>query len=204
MKAKKILFAVLIVIVGILSFTNVNAATISENGEYSLVLVTNDEGGSIEDGEYIKLIRFNVDNGETTVKVSELTKGIIPFNGKNEFSHWENSNREKVDELNISDFTSNGNFYTSTGKEVTYSNGLMLIAKFEGKSLDDGDNYYLTLDAFGGTVNGKGQILLTSASNEFKTIDLAKYTPVRNGYTFKGWDLDGKLVTIQVLFHKVL
>lgn len=195
MKAKKILFAVLIVIVGILSFTNVNAATISENGEYSLVLVTNDEGGSIEDGEYIKLIRFNVDNGETTVKVSELTKGIIPFNGKNEFSHWENSNREKVDELNISDFTSNGNFYTSTGKEVTYSNGLMLIAKFEGKSLDDGDNYYLTLDAFGGTVNGKGQILLTSASNEFKTIDLAKYTPVRNGYTFKGWDLDGKLVT---------
>ena len=115
MKTIKMLFAVLITIIGILSFTNVNAITISENGEYSLVLTTNDESGSIEDGEYTKIIRFNVDTGETSVRVSELTKGIVPFNGKNEFSYWENSNKEKVDELNISDFTSNGYFYTSTG-----------------------------------------------------------------------------------------
>ena len=30
---------------------------------------------------------------------------------------------------------------------------------------------------------------------EFKTIDLTKYIPIRKGHTFKGWDLDGKIVT---------
>ena len=196
MKAKKILFTVFIAIVGILGFTNVNAATVSNDGKYSLVLEVDGLDDATIEGEYAKLIRFNVDEGETSVNVSELTKGIVPFNGKNEFTHWVNSNGEKVgEELSLTNFTSNGNFYKSTGEEVTYSNGLRLIAKFEGKTLDETDNYYVTFDAFGGTVNGKSQILLTSASNEFKTIDLTKYTPVRKGYTFKGWDLDGKLVT---------
>lgn len=196
MKIKKILFAILIAIVGILSFTETKAATIDDNGEYSLVLNVGDDWDANIEGEYAKLIRFNVEPDETTVKVSELTTGIIPFNGKNEFSHWVKSSDEKVgDELNLSDFTINGNFYTSTGKEVTYTNGLVLKAKFDGKSLEDGDSYYVTFDAFGGTINGKSQILLTSVSTEFKTIDLTKYTPVRTGYTFKGWDLDGKLVT---------
>lgn len=36
---------------------------------------------------------------------------------------------------------------------------------------------------------------MESKVTEFKTIDLTKYTPVRKGYTFKGWDLDGKIVT---------
>lgn len=197
MKLKKTLFAMLIAVVGILGFKTVNAATISENGKYSLILTIDGfEDAIIADGEYAKLIRFDVDKGETTVKVSELTKGITPFNGKNEFSNWVNSSKEKVgDELNISDFTSDGNFYTSTGKEVTYSNGLTLIAKFEGKSVEEGDNYYITLDAFGGEVNGKGQLLLTSSKESFKTINLKKYIPVRKGYTFIGWDLNGKLVT---------
>ena len=193
---KKILFAVFIAIVGILGFTNVSAATISNDGKYSLVLEVDDLDGSNIEGEYANLIRFNVDEGETTVNISELTKGIVPFNGKNEFSHWVNSNGEKVGkELSLTNFTGNGYFYTSTGEEVNYTNGVILKAKFEGKALDETDNYYVTFDAFGGTVNGKSQILLTSASNEFKTIDLAKYIPVRKGHTFKGWDLDGKLVT---------
>ena len=196
MKIKNTLFMMLIAVIGILGFNTVNAATISENGEYSLVLTIDGlEDAVIDDGEYAKLIRFNVDNGETTVKVSELTKGITPFNGKNEFSHWVNSNKEKVDELSISDFTSNGNFYTSTGKEITYSNGFRLIAKFEGKSLEDGDNYYVTLDAFGGEVNSKAKLSLTSSKESFKTINLKNYVPVRKGYTFIGWDLNGKLVT---------
>lgn len=196
MKLKNTLFMMLIAVIGILGFNTVNAATINENGEYSLVLTIDGlEDAVIADGEYAKLIRFNVDNGETTVKVSELTKGITPFNGKNEFSHWVNSSKEKVDELNITDFTSNGNFYTSTGKEISYSNGFRLIAKFEGKLLEEGDNYYITLDAFGGEVNSKGQLLLTSSKESFKTINLENYTPVRKGYTFKGWDLNGKFVT---------
>ena len=66
---------------------NVNAATISDDGEYALLL-SSDELDPVIDGEYVELIRFNIEDGETTVKVAELTKGIIPFNGKNEFSHW--------------------------------------------------------------------------------------------------------------------
>ena len=105
MKIKKILFAIFIAIVGILSFTETKAATIDDNGEYSLVLNVGDDWDANIEGEYAKLIRFNVEPDETTVKVSELTNGIIPFNGKNEFSHWVNANSEKVgDELNLSDF----------------------------------------------------------------------------------------------------
>lgn len=47
----------------------------------------NTKGGI--DGEYAKLVRFNAAKDETKVKLSELTKGIVPFNGKNEFSYWE-------------------------------------------------------------------------------------------------------------------
>lgn len=36
---------------------------------------------------------------------------------------------------------------------------------------------------------------LTSKSTEFKTVDLTKYIPVREGFTFNGWELDGKIVT---------
>ena len=71
----------------------------------------------------------------------------------------------------------------------------MLNAKFSDKELKDSGKYYVTFDAFGGTINGKAKIILESKAEEFKTIDLTKYTPVRKGYTFKGWDLDGKIVT---------
>ncbi len=127
---------------------------------------------------------------------TELTKGIIPFNGKNEFSHWVDNNKTEANEdLALAEFTNNGSVYKSNGEEVNYSNGLRLEAKFEGKALEKGDNYYVTLDAFAGMINGQGKLLLVSKSSEFKTIDLTKYTPVRKGYTFIGWDLNGKFVT---------
>ena len=195
MKLKKILFMMLVAVVSILGVTSVNAATISEEGKYSLLL-TSDEWDGCFDGEYSELVRFNIADGETTVKLSELTKGVNPFNGKNEFSHWENKSKEKVDEdLSIADFTVAGDFYKSTGEKIEYTNGLVLVAKFEGKDLNGTDNYYITFDAFGGTINGKAKILLSGKLSEFATIDLTKYTPVRKGYTFKGWDLDGKIVT---------
>ena len=194
MKLKKILFMMLVAI-GVLEITSVSAATISEDGEYSLLL-TSDEWDGCFDGEYSELIRFNIADGETTVKLSELTKGVNPFNGKNEFSHWVNKSKERVDEnLSIADFTVTGDFYKSTGEKIEYTNGLVLVAKFEGKALNETDNYYITFDAFGGTINGKAKILLSGKLSEFTTIDLTKYTPVRKGYTFKGWDLDGKIVT---------
>ena len=198
MKIKKSLIFLVIVLASIFlfSFSNkVNAATISGDGKYSLVLTANEDEGCF-DGEYVKLVRFNIAEGETTVKLSELTKGIVPFNGKTEFSHWEMAENTKAsEELEIAKFTGSGNFYTSTGEEVKYTNGLMLNAKFSDKELKDSGKYYVSIDAFGGTINGKAKITLESKVAEFKTIDLTKYTPVRKGYTFKGWDLNGKIVT---------
>ena len=195
---KKSLIFLTIILAGICLFifsNKVNAATISGDGKYSLVLTANEDEGCF-DGEYVKLVRFNIAEGETTVKLSELTKGIVPFNGKTEFSHWEMAENTKAsEELEIAKFTGSGNFYTSTGKEVNYTNGLTLSAKFSDKELKDSGKYYVSIDAFGGTINGKAKITLESKVEEFKTIDLTKYTPVRKGYTFKGWDLDGKIVT---------
>ncbi len=198
MKSKKILNFLAIILVGICLFcfsNRVNATTISDDGKYSLVLNANEETACFE-GEYCRIVRFNVDEGETTVKLSELTKGITPFNGKTEFSHWETAENAKASEdLEVSIFTGNGNFYKSTGEEVSYTNGLILSAKFSDKELKDTDKYYVTFDAFAGTINGKAKLTLESKAAEFQTIDLTKYVPVRKGYTFKGWDLDGKIVT---------
>ena len=198
MNTKKILIAILVCLLSFILFSfavKVNATTISEDGKYSLFLTANEDDGCF-DGEYAKLVRFNIKEGETTVKLSELTKGIIPFNGKTEFSHWEMAENTKAsEELEIAKFTGSGYFYTTTGKEVNYTNGLTLSAKFSNKELKDTGKYYVTFDAFGGTINGKVKITLESKVAEFKTIDLTKYTPVRKGYTFKGWDLDGKIVT---------
>ena len=193
MKIKKslIFLAIILVSICLFSFSNrVNAATISDDGKYTLILTSNEENFSI-DGESQKIIRFDVAEGETTVKLSELTKGMVPFNGRTEFSYWGSFTGEKAnEEIAITDFSWSGNM----GGEP-YTNGLTLYAKFSDKVLQGTGTYYLTLDAFAGKVNGKSTVNLTSKSTEFKTIDLTKYTPVREGYTFKGWDLNGKIVT---------
>lgn len=191
---KSILFLFFIAL-AFFGIINVNAATISDDGEYALLL-SSDELDPVIDGEYVELIRFNIEDGETTVKVAELTKGIIPFNGKNEFSHWETENKEKVgDELKITDFTKEGTFYKSNGEEIDYTKGLYLSAKFEGKALNETGKYYVVFDAFAGKINNKSQLRIENKSTEFKTINLTNYTPVREGYTFIGWDLNGKIVT---------
>lgn len=173
------------------SFSNkVNAMTISDDGKYALVL--NIDEGEI-DGEYSKIIKFNVEDGETTVKLSELTKGIVPFNGKNEFSHWGKNifgDEASNEELSITDFNCTGE-----SEGVNFTNGLVLWAKFSDKILKGTGTYYLTLDPFAGKIDGQSNIRLTSKSTEYKTVDLTKYTPVRDGYTFVGWALNGKFVT---------
>ena len=193
MKTKKclIFLAIILVSICLLSLSNtVNAVTISDDGKYTLILTSNEENFSV-DGKSQKLIRFDVAEGETTVKLSELTKGMVPFNGRTEFSYWGSFSGEKAnEEIAITDFSWSGNI----GGEA-YTNGLTLYAKFSDKVLQGTGTYYLTLDAFAGKVNGQSIVNLTSKSTEFKTIDLTKYTPVREGYTFKGWDLNGKIVT---------
>ena len=191
MKIKKILFMMLIAVIATLGITTVNAATISDDGKYTLILTSSEEDVTI-DGKEQKVIRFNVAEEETTIKLSELTKGIVPFNYKNEFAYWGSFIGEKVsDDIAITDFKWSGDI---EGKP--YTNGLTLYAIFSDKLLQGTGTYYLTLDSFAGKVNGQSIMKLTSKSTEFKTVDLTKYIPVREGFTFNGWELDGKIVTI--------
>ena len=190
MKIKKTLFMMLIAVIATLGITTVNAATKNDDGKYTLILTSTGENVTI-DGKEQKIIRFNVAEGETTVKLSELTKGIVPFNCKNEFAYWGSFSGEKVsDDIAITDFEWSGDI---EGKQ--YTNGLTLYAKFSDKLLQGTGTYYLTLDSFAGKVNGQSIMKLTSKSTEFKTVDLTKYIPVREGFTFNGWELDGKIVT---------
>ena len=190
MKLKKKLFMMLIAVIATLGITTVDAATINDDGKYTLILTSSEEDVTI-DGKEQKVIRFNVAEEETTVKLSELTKGIIPFNCKNEFAYWGSFIGEKVsDDIAITDFKWSGDI---EGKP--YTNGLTLYAKFSDKLLQGTGTYYLTLDSFAGKVNGQSIMKLTSKSTEFKTVDLTKYIPVREGFTFNGWELDGKIVT---------
>lgn len=97
-------------LVTIFSFSGVmtaNAATISDDGQYTLILDLRSEDfeeGDI-DGSTVKVIRFNVADDETTVSLSELTAGIVPFNGKTKFAYWGKSwsdDTKAEDELAIS------------------------------------------------------------------------------------------------------
>lgn len=195
MKIKKslIFLAIILASICLFSFSNrVNAVTISDDGKYTLILECSYETDASIDGESNKVIKFNVAEGETTVKLSELTKGILPFNGRTEFAYWGSFTGEKSnEEIAITDFKWSGEL--TEGK--TYTNGLTLYPKFSDKALQGTGTYYLTLDAFAGKVNGQSIVNITSKSTEYKTVDLTKYTPVREGFTFKGWELDGKFVT---------
>lgn len=190
MKLKKILLFLFITVVGFCGVISANALTISDDGKYTLILTSSDGDVSI-DGASEKVIRFNVNEDETTVKLSELTKKIVPFNGKNEFAYWGSFIGEKESEdIAITEFSWSGEVVGGT-----YTNGLTLYAIFSDKPLQGTGTYYITLDGFAGTINGEKIVKLTSKSTEFKTVDLTKYTPVRKGYTFTGWELDGKFVT---------
>ena len=195
MKIKKslIFLAIILASICLFSFSNrVNAVTISDDGKYTLILNCINEVDASIDGESYKVIKFNVAEGETTVKLSELTKGIEPFNGRTQFAYWGSFTGEKANEdIAITDFSWSGELE----KGKPYTNGLTLYPKFSDKALQGTGTYYLTLDAFAGKVNGQSIVNITSKSTEFKTVDLTKYTPVREGFTFKGWELDGKFVT---------
>lgn len=195
-KLKGALIMLLVAVFSISGIVCVNAATIKDDGKYSLVLLCSDMFGTI-DGETSKIIKFDVADGEDSVSIAELTKGIVPFDGEHEFSHWSTdfSDTSKADdEIPISKFTSSGNVYLNDGTEVEFNNGFRLYGRFSEKPLKGTGTYYLNLDAFGGTIKDKSVYQITSKSNEFKTVDLTKYEPERKGCTFKGWDLNGKYV----------
>lgn len=196
-KLKGALVMLLVAVFSISGIICVNAATIKDDGKYSLVLQCGGMSEGTIDGETSKIIKFDVADGEDSVSIAELTKGIVPFDGEHEFSHWSTdfSGTSKADdEIPISKFSWSGNVYLNDGTEVEYNNGFQIYGVFSDKPLKGTGTYYLNLDAFGGTVKDKSVYQITSKSNEFKTVDLTKYEPERKGCTFKGWDLNGKYV----------
>ena len=197
-KLRGALIMLLVAVFSISGIICVNAATIKDDGKYSLVLRCIGMSEGTIDGETSKIVKFDVADGEDSVSIAELTKGIVPFDGEHEFSHWsaDFSDTSKADdEIPISKFNSSGNVYLNDGTEVEFNNGFFLYGVFSDKPLKGTGTYYLNLDAFGGTIKDKSVYQITSKSNEFKTVDLTQYVPVREGYTFVGWDLNGEFVT---------
>ena len=198
MKLKSALLLLLVAIFSISGIMTVNAATVKDNGKYTLLLTCGLNGmdGKV-DGDYAKMIKFDAADGDTTVSLSELTAGVLPFNGSTKFAYWATdwTGETKVaEDIPLSDFNSEGTFWVSDG-EVAYTNGLTICATFSEEVLKGTGTYYLTLDGVGGKVNGKYEMTLTSSSSAYQTVDLTKYTPVRDGYTFVGWALNGEFVT---------
>ena len=197
----KLKTALLMLLVAVLSFSCImtaNAATVKDNGKYTLLLTCglNGSDGKI-DGDYSKMIKFDVADGDTTVSLSELTAGVLPFNGKTQFAYWATDwTGETIvpEDIPLSDFNSKGTFYVED-EEVEYTNGFEIYAAFSEESLKGTGTYYLTLDGVGGKVNGKYEMTLTSSSNDFQTVDLTQYVPVREDFTFVGWALNGEFVT---------
>ena len=197
-KLRGALIMLLVAVFSISGIICVNAATVKDDGKYSLVLQCGgwSEAGTI-DGETSKIVKFDVADGEDSVSIAELTKGIVPFDGEHEFSHWSihfSDTSKADDEIPISKFTSSGNVYLNDGTELDFNNGYRIYGVFSDKPLKGTGTYYLNLDAFGGTIKDKSVYQITSKSDEFKTVDLTKYEPERKGCTFKGWDLNGKFV----------
>ena len=198
MKLKSALLLLLVAIFSISGIITVNAATVKDNGKYTLILTCGLNGmdGKV-DGDYSKMIKFDVADGDTTVSLSELTAGVLPFNGSTKFAYWATdwTGETRVpEEIPLSDFNSKGTFYVED-EGVAYTNGLTIYATFSEEPLKGTGTYYLTLDGVGGKVNGKYEMTLTSSSNDFQTVDLTQYVPVREDFTFVGWALNGEFVT---------
>ena len=178
------------------SAKNVKAMEIAEDGEYTLVLSTTWDEDEYIDGKIFKIIRFNLAEDETTVNVSDLTKGVEVFNGKNIFKNcWKRSSSEEiVTELKISDFNGSGELWNGS-KAEQYTNGCVLYPKFSDEPLKKEGKYYIILDGFAGKVNGENEVKIVKAADEFNSLDLSEYTAERSGCDFCGWGYDGQQIT---------
>ena len=198
MKLKRVLLMLLVTVLSVSGIVTANAVTVKDDGKYTLLLTCGLNGmdGKV-DGDYAKMIKFDVADGDTTVSLSELTAGALPLNGSTKFAYWATdwTGETRVPEdIPLSDFNSKGTFYVED-EEVAYTNGLTIYATFSEEVLKGTGTYYLTLDGVGGKVNGKYEMTLTSSANDFQTVDLTQYVPVREDFTFVGWALNGEFVT---------
>ena len=63
-----------------------HAVTIADDGKYALVMTYLGDDEVTIDGLQGKIVKFNFGEKETEVKLSDLTKGVVAFNGKTEFA----------------------------------------------------------------------------------------------------------------------
>ena len=163
------------------------AVTIKEDGKYALVLrLKNSDADGTIDGKDHKIIRFDFDEGETSVSVNEITKGITAFNGKNAFTGWAASSDSisAAEQLSIDDFSTSG-----VEGEESYDKGHVMYALFMGEEISPKDKYHIVLDGAGGRIKetGESRTLLEGEKDSFTSIDLSKYTASREGCDFCGW-----------------
>lgn len=167
-----------------------HAFTIAEDGKYVLTMTSciDDEDVTI-DGLPGKEVKFNFDKKETEVKLSDLTKDVVPFNGKTKFAGWAASSDSKEllseeTKLKAADFKPRGD-----SGESSYT----VYAKFSDEKLTG--SYYLRIDPFGGKINDSSAIvIIQSECDAFQTVDLAKYQAKRDNCEFCGWDYNGAIV----------
>lgn len=114
------------------------------------------------------------------------------FNGETVFEGWikRNSSNNIVNELTKDDFNLNDEL-----NGQTYTNCCYLYAGFSNQELTETEKYYIILDGYAGEINGEDKILISQKADDFTTVDLSKYTAVRDGYKLCGWGCNGKIVT---------
>ena len=117
----------LVTVFSLSGMVTANAATIGETGELTrwCCRLPTMNGRVCIDGEYVTIVRFNVAQGETTVKLSQFRlQALFPLTAKpNSPTGSTETAQGSAKDLSLQDFTSSGNFYTSTGDEVTYTLG---------------------------------------------------------------------------------
>ncbi|MFR1258951.1 MAG: InlB B-repeat-containing protein [Clostridium sp.] len=196
-KMKFCILAVFVLTVAAMWFgtKEAGAFTIAEDGK--LNLKGSDKEVANIDGQSGKVIKFNVDEGETVLNVSELTNGVVAYNEIRKFSGWAKSSAtvDTIEELSIDDFNSAG----SLGG-VEYTNGCSLYALFLGDEIEQQEEYRVLLNGNGGEITGSAlpgqtKILLTYKEDELKSLDVSKYAAEREGCTFCGWGCNGEILT---------
>ena len=174
------------------------AFTISDDGEYALVLnlKVSDADATIDGQQSGKVIKFNFDEDEEAIRVSDLTQGICPYNGKNEFSGWagDSASSETVEMLSKDEFSSTGSM-----NGVSYTKGHSIYALFLGAEIEQPQQYYVLFNAVDGEVltdgvsTGEDKVVLSGTMDQLTSQDLSKYTAQREGCTFCGWGFNSEI-----------
>ena len=199
-KMKFCILAMLVLTVAAVWFETgeAGAFTISDDGEYALVLnlKVSDADATIDGQQSGKVIKFNFDEDEEAIRVSDLTQGICPYNGKNEFSGWagDSASSETVEMLSKDEFSSTGSM-----NGVSYTKGHSIYALFLGAEIEQPQQYYLLFNAVDGEVltdgvsTGEDKVVLSGTMDQLTSQDLSKYTAQREGCTFCGWGFNSEI-----------